>query len=158
MDNPKYNQEHFRELLKRSNKADYTAILKKANEKAKCELPPETPIKYNVIRTCDMLSGIGHVLSGTVELPDGNLIAIMFRRWTKEKDGTVHADHEVLLIRGGYSLCPNVGEFMLEESTVGDRETFYKYINAIPLYLDGRGYLVKNPKELVGTDKETNDE
>jgi len=157
MGNSKSNREHLYELLKRSNKADYLAILKKANEKAKCELPPETPIKYNVIRICGS-SGIGHVLSGTVELSDGSMLAIMFRRWTQEKDCTVHADHEVLLIRGGYSLHPDAGEFMLEESTLGDRKTFCKYINAIPLYLDGRGYLVRNPKELVGTDKETNDE
>ena len=36
------------------------------------------------------------------------------------------------------------------QTFIYDKETFFKYINMIPTYLDGRGYLIKDPKELVG--------
>lgn len=138
----------YAKLLKQSNNADYAAVLKKLKEKFGVEMPPETPIQYTVGRMCGF-SGIGHVVAGIVETPKGRAL-IMFMHWTKEKDGRVHMDTEVLSINGTYKLNPDAGEFVLEDSTLGDKETFFKYINMIPTYLDGRGYLIKDPRELVG--------
>lgn len=134
-------------LLKQSNEADYAAVLRKLKERTGTEIPPETPIQYTVGRMCGY-DGIGHVVTGIVETPKGRAL-ILFMHWTKKNDGSVHMDSVVLSIRN-YKLNPDAGEFVLEDSTIGDRETFFKYINMIPTYLDDRGFLIKDPKELVG--------
>ena len=138
----------YAKLLKRSNNADYAAVLKKLKEKFGREIPPETPIQYTVGRMCGW-SGIGHVVSGIVETPKLRAV-IMFMPGPTENDGSVHMDTEVMSINRTYHLNPDAGEFVLEDSTLGDKETFFKYINMIPTYLDGRGYLIKDPMELVG--------
>ena len=38
---------------------------------------------------------------------------------------------------------------LIEESTLGDKETFFKYINAMVDYYNERRILCKDPKELV---------
>lgn len=138
----------YAKLLKQSNNADYAAVLKKLKEKFGREMPPETPIQYTVGRMCGW-SGIGHVVSGIVETPKLRAV-IMFMPGPTENDGSVHMDTEVMPINRTYHLNPDAGEFVLEDSTLGDKETFFKYINMIPTYLDGRGYLIKDPMELVG--------
>lgn len=135
-------------LLKQSNNADYVAVLKRIKEKFSTKMPPDTPIQYVVGRMCGW-NGIGHVVVGIVETPKGRAY-IMFMHCTKEKDGKVHMDTEVMSINGNYKLNPDAGEFVLEDSTLGDKETFFKYINMIPTYLDDRGYLIKDPRDLVG--------
>ena len=139
-------------LLKQSNSADYAAVLKKLKEKFGREMPPETPIQYTVGRMCGW-SGIGHVVSGIVETPKLRAV-IMFMPGPTENDGSVHMDTEVMSINRTYHLNPDAGEFVLEDSTLGDKETFFKYINMIPTYLDGRGYLIKDPRELVGKNEQ----
>ena len=139
-------------LLKQSNNADYAAVLKKLKEKFGREMPPETPIQYTVGRMCGW-SGIGHVVSGIVETPKLRAV-IMFMPGPTENDGSVHMDTEVMSINRTYHLNPDAGEFVLEDSTLGDKETFFKYINMIPTYLDGRGYLIKDPRELVGKNEQ----
>lgn len=138
----------YAKLLKQSNNADYATVLKKLKEKFGREMPPETPIQYTVGRMCGW-SGIGHVVSGIVETPKLRAV-IMFMPGPTENDGSVHMDTEVMSINRTYHLNPDAGEFVLEDSTLGDKETFFKYINMIPTYLDGRGYLIKDPMELVG--------
>ena len=138
----------YAKLLKQSNNADYAAVLKKLKEKFGREMPPETPIQYTVGRMCGW-SGIGHVVSGIVETPKLRAV-IMFMPGPTENDGSVHMDTEVMSINRTYHLSPDAGEFVLEDSTLGDKETFFKYINMIPTYLDGRGYLIKDLMELVG--------
>lgn len=138
----------YAKLLKQSNNADYAAVLKKLKEKFGREMPPETPIQYTVGRMCGW-SGIGHVVSGIVETPKLRAV-IMFMPGPTENDGSVHMNTEVMSINRTYHLNPDAGEFVLEDSTLGDKETFFKYINMIPTYLDGRGYLIKDPMELVG--------
>ena len=138
----------YTKLLKQSNNADYVAILKKLKDKLGRDILPETPIKYTVSRMCGW-NGIGHVIAGDIEINNSRAI-VMFMHWTKEKNGTVHMDHEVMRVSNNYQLSKEHGEFVLEESTIGDKETFFKYINMIPTYLDGRGYLIKDPRELVG--------
>ena len=138
----------YAKLLKQSNNADYAAVLKKLKEKFGREMPPETPIQYTVGRMCGW-SGIGHVVSGIVETPKLRAV-IMFMPGPTENDGSVHMDTEVMSINRTYHLNPDAGEFVLEDSTLGDKETFFKYINMIPTYLDGRGYLIKDLMELVG--------
>lgn len=140
--------DHYAKLMKQSNNADYVAVLKKLKEKFGREMPPETPIQYTVGRMCGW-SGIGHVVSGIVETPKLRAV-IMFMPGPTENDGSVHMDTEVMSINRTYHLNPDAGEFVLEDSTLGDKETFFKYINMIPTYLDGRGYLIKDPMELVG--------
>lgn len=141
-------ENEYAKLLKQSNNADYAAVLKKLKEKFGREMPPETPIQYTVGRMCGW-SGIGHVVSGIVETPKLRAV-IMFMPGPTENDGSVHMDTEVMSINRTYHLNPDAGEFVLEDSTLGDKETFFKYINMIPTYLDGRGYLIKDPMELVG--------
>lgn len=138
----------YAKLLKQSNNADYATVLKKLKEKFGREMPPETQIQYTVGRMCGW-SGIGHVVSGIVETPKLRAV-IMFMPGPTENDGSVHMDTEVMSINRTYHLNPDAGEFVLEDSTLGDKETFFKYINMIPTYLDGRGYLIKDPMELVG--------
>ena len=41
------------------------------------------------------------------------------------------------------------GEFVILETTVGDKETFCKIINNMWDITDHRGYLVKDPRELL---------
>ena len=75
----------YAKLLKRSNNADYAAVLKKLKEKFGREIPPETPIQYTVGRMCGW-SGIGHVVSGIVETPKLRAV-IMFMPGPTENDG-----------------------------------------------------------------------
>ena len=134
-------------LLKQSNNADYAEVLNRLSEKFGTEIPPETPIQYMVGRMCGS-GGIGHVVAGIVETPRGRAL-VMFMHWAKKKDGTVHLDTEVLYTHGYFKPNAEAGEYVLEDSTIGDKETFFKYINMIPAYLDGRGYLIKDPRGLA---------
>jgi hypothetical protein len=151
----KYRQES-RELLAQSNDVDYANLLKKINEKAKRKLPLDTTIKYATGR-CYGSRGIGLILSGIIETDNGIIIARFDRPMLTKKDGgnEVHASIDVCALgRKTLELRADQGEAVIMETTLGDKDTFCKIVNNIMDYLDNRGYLIQDPRKLLGVSHE----
>ena len=151
----KYRQES-RELLAQSNDVDYANMLKKINEKAKRKFPLDTTIKYATGRCCG-LRGIGLILSGIIETDNGIIIAMFDRPMRTKKGGgdEVHASIDVSALgRKTLELRADQGEAVIMETTLGDKDTFCKIVNNIMDYLDNRGYLVQDPRKLLGVSHE----
>lgn len=143
-------RQEARELLKQSNDVDYENALKEINKKANRELPLDTPIQY-VTGRCWGFEGNGLILNGIIRIDD-NVIIVRFDRprRTQREGGEVHASLDIWSFgRTTLELEPKNGEFVIEDSTIGDKETFIKYINCILDYTDHRAYLIEDPRKLV---------
>ena len=138
------------ELLKQSNDADYASTLEKIDKKAMFHVTPDTPIKYVTGRYCGW-EGIGLILCGVIETS----ISMVLLRFdlpmrTQKVGGEVHASVDVSAIKKNmFKLRDTQGEFVILETTVGDKETFCKIVNNMWDIADHRGYLVKDPRELL---------
>lgn len=139
------------ELLKQANDADYKAFLKKVNEKAKRNLPLDTKIEYSTGRCCGF-EGIGLILSGIIRLQNQVIIARFDRPMrTKREGGECHACVDVFSLgRATLELEPKQGEYVIFETTIGDKDSFCKIVNSMWDYTDHRGYLVEDPHKIFG--------
>lgn len=139
------------ELLKQANDADYKAFLKKVNEKANLNLPLDTKIEYSTGRCCGF-EGIGLILSGIIRLQDQVIIARFDRPMrTKREGGECHACVDVFgLGRATLELDSKLGEYVIFETTIGDKDSFCKIVNSMWDYTDHRGYLVEDPHKIFG--------
>lgn len=145
-------KEESLELLKQANDADYKAFLKKVNEKAKRNLPLDTKIEYATGRCCGF-EGIGLILSGIIRLQDQVLLARFDRPMrTKREGGECHACVDVFSLGRGATLElePKQGEYVIFETTIGDKDTFCKIVNSMWDFTDHRGYLVEDPHKMFG--------
>lgn len=139
------------ELLKQANDADYKAFLKKVNEKAKRNLPLDTKIEYSTGRCCGF-EGIGLILSGIIRMQNQVVIARFDRPMrTKREGGECHACVDVFSLgRATLELEPKQGEYVIFETTIGDKDSFCKIVNSMWDYTDHRGYLVEDPHKIFG--------
>lgn len=139
------------ELLKQANDADYKAFLKKVNEKAKRNLPLDTKIEYSTGRCCGF-EGIGLILSGIIRMQNQVVIARFDRPMrTKREGGECHACVDVFSLgRATLELEPKQGEYVIFETTIGDKDSFCKIVNSMWDYTDHRGYLVEDPHKMFG--------
>ena len=147
----KFKEESL-ELLKQANDADYKAFLKKVNEKANINIPLDTKIEYSTGRCCGF-EGIGLILSGIIRLQDQVVIARFDRPMrTKREGGECHACVDVFSLGRGATLElePKQGEYVIFETTIGDKDSFCKIVNSMWDYTDHRGYLVEDPHKIFG--------
>lgn len=146
----KFKEESL-ELLKQANDADYKAFLKKVNEKAKRNLPLDTIIEYVTGRCCGF-EGIGLILSGIIRMQNQVVIAHFDRPMrTKREGGECHACVDVFALgRATLELEPKQGEYVIFETTIGDKDLFCKIVNSMWEYTDHRGYLVEDPHKIFG--------
>ena len=147
----KFKEESL-ELLKQANDADYKAFLKKVNEKANINIPLDTKIEYSTGRCCGF-EGIGLILSGIIRLQDQVVIARFDRPMrTNREGGECHACVDVFSLGRGATLElePKQGEYVIFETTIGDKDSFCKIVNSMWDYTDHRGYLVEDPHKIFG--------
>ena len=139
-------QEEAAQLLKESNEEDYKKARKKIDELAKRPLTDDTPIYY-IAGKYNGFFAVGHKLTAFVEY-DNKVILLLFDSFSaKSRDqGPVHADIDIFNLNTGYrhDNLEGSGSFLLENSTLGDKETFFKYINAMPIGYDDRKVLDRN--------------
>lgn len=146
----KFKEESL-ELLRQSNDADYKTFLKKVNENAKRNLPLDTKVEYSTGRCCGW-EGIGLILSGIIRLQNQVVIARFDRpNRTKFEGGECHACVDVFSLgRATLELYPKSGEYVIFETTLGDKESFCKIVNSMWDFTDHRGYLVEDPHKIFG--------
>lgn len=146
----KFKEESL-ELLKQSNDADYNKFLKKVNEIAKRNLPLDTKIEYVTGRCCGF-EGIGIILSGVIRWKTQIILARFDRPMrTKREGGECHACVDVFSLgRATLELEPKLGEYVIFETTLGDKDTFCKIVNSMWDFTDHRGYLVEDPHKMFG--------
>ena len=95
--------------------------------------------------------GIGLILGGAIETSN-SIVLLRFDRpvRTQKVGGVAHASVDVSAIKKNtFILRDTQGEFVILETTVGDKETFCKIVNNMWDITDHRGYLVKDPRELL---------
>lgn len=141
----------YHEMLLQNNDQDYADAVAAIKSKLSYEVTDDTPITY-ATGWCTGLDGRGFILIGVVGDDDKAEQAIITMRSIKAqtKEGPVHLDIEVFgRNREGSVLRKEKGETVLEKTTLGDKKTFCKYVNAIMDYTDCRGYLIHDPMELV---------
>ena len=125
--------EEVKALLQESNEEDYKKAREKIDKIAKKHIPDDTPIYYIACKYNGFFA-VGHKLTAFVEY-DNQVILIIFDSFScKARDqGPVHADLDISTLNTGYrhDNLKNNGNFLLEGSTLGDKEMFFKYINAM---------------------------
>ena len=125
--------EEVKKLLQESNEEDYKKAREKIDKLAKKQLTDDTPIYY-IAGKYNGFFAVGHKLTAFVEY-DNQVILIIFDSFScKARDqGPVHADLDIFTLNNGYRHddLKNDGSILLEESTLGDKEMFFKYINAM---------------------------
>ena len=144
-------KKRYHEMLLQNNDQDYADAVVAIKNKLSYEVTDDTPITY-ATGWCTGLDGRGFILTGIVGDDDKAEKAIITMRSirAKTKEGPVHLDIDVFsLNREGSILSKDKGETVLERTTLGDKKTFCKYVNAIMDYTDWRGYLIRDPMELV---------
>lgn len=125
--------EEVKALLQESNEEDYKKAREKIDKLAKKRLTDDTPIYY-IAGKYNGFFAVGHKLTAFVEY-DNQVILIIFDSFScKARDqGPVHADFDIFTLNNDYrhDNLKNSGSFLLEGSTLGDKEMFFKYINAM---------------------------
>lgn len=125
--------EEVKALLQESNEEDYKKAREKIDKIAKKHIPDDTPIYY-IAGKYNGFFAVGHKLTAFVEY-DNQVILIIFDSFScKARDqGPVHADLDIFTLNTGYrhDNLKNSGSFLLEGSTLGNKEMFFKYINAM---------------------------
>ena len=142
--------EEVKKLLQESNEEDYKKIRSDIERRAKKPLPDNTPVYY-VACKYNGFEAVGYKLSILVEFSE-RVIAGLFDTftWKAKNQGPVHALVDIMELTNGINHNNLMGtDDLIEESTLGDKETFFKYINAMVDYYNERRILCKDPKELV---------
>ena len=142
--------EEVKALLQESNEADYKKIRTDIEKRAKKALPDNTPVYY-VACKYNGFEAVGYKFSILVEF-DGRVIAGLFDTftWSAKNQGPIHALVYTMELTNGINHNNlTATDDLIEESTLGDKETFFKYINAMVDYYNERKILCKDPKELV---------
>ena len=140
----------YHEMLLQNNDQDYADAVTTVKNKLSYEVTDDTPITY-ATGWCTGLDGNGFVLVGIVgDNKVEKAIIIMRGARAQTKEGPVHLDADIVsLNREGSIIRKDKGEIVLEKTTLGDKKTFCKYVNAIMDYTDCRGYLIRDPMGLV---------
>lgn len=142
--------EEVKVLLQESNEADYKKIRADIEKRAKKALPDNTPVYY-VACKYNGFEAVGYKFSILVEF-DERVIAGLFDTftWSAKNQGPIHAVVYTMELTNGinHNNLTTTND-LIEESTLGDKETFFKYINAMVDYYNERKILCKDPKELV---------
>lgn len=142
--------EEVKALLQESNEEDYKKIRADIEKRAKKALPDNTPVYY-VACKYNGFEAVGYKFSILVEF-DERVIAGLFDSfgWSAKNQGPIHALVYTMELTNGINHNNLMAtDDLIEESTLGDKETFFKYINAMVDYYNERKILCKNPKELV---------
>lgn len=142
--------EEVKALLQESNEEDYKKIRADIEKRAKKTLPDNTPVYY-VACKYNGFEAVGYKFSILVEF-DERVIAGLFDSfgWSAKNQSPVHALVYTMELTNGINHNNlTATNDLIEESTLGDKETFFKYINAMVDYYNERKILCKNPKELV---------
>lgn len=142
--------EEVKKLLQESNEEDYKKIRADIERRAKKALPDNTPVYY-VACKYNGFEAVGYKFSILVEF-DERVIAGLFDTfaWSAKNQGPIHAVVYTMELTNGINHNNLMAtDDLIEESTLGDKETFFKYINAMVDYYNERKILCKDPKELV---------
>lgn len=142
--------EEVKKLLQESNEEDYKKIRADIERRAKKALPDNTPVYY-VACKYNGFEAVGYKFSILVEF-DERVIAGLFDTfaWSAKNQGPIHVVVYTMELTNGINHNNLMAtDDLIEESTLGDKETFFKYINAMVDYYNERKILCKDPKELV---------
>ena len=147
---PEEARQEAKDLLRQSNDVDYAETMKKFDQKAGCHLPPDTPVRYATVKYNGFFT-VGLKLVMLVNTKHKTLVGAFDRPMrTQREGGEVHACIDVFgLNTVNTELDQNNGEYLIEESTLGDKDTFCKYVDAILDYDDEYGKLDKDIRELA---------
>lgn len=124
--------EEVKKLLQENNEEDYKKIRTDIERRAKKTLPDNTPVYY-VACKYNGFEAVGYKFSILVEF-DERVIAGLFDTftWSAKNQGPIHALVDIMELTNGINHNNLMGtDDLLEESTLGDKETFFKYINAM---------------------------
>ena len=110
--------EEAKDLLRQSNYVDYAETMKKFDQVAGCHLPPDTPVKYER----GFLSGwedMGEQCVMSVNIGDCELTCNLRSLYGLNVFKQSDCDWDYYHSRGIR---------VMDETTLGDRETFYKHL------------------------------